>query len=315
MRHPITPCLLVLASLHALCSTTAASDPTTADCLSAYEQSIMLRNRHELRAARAELLVCVSPTCPEDVRNECARRVSDVSSQLPTLVFEAKDRAGNDIRAVSVSMDGHQLVETLEGTALSIDPGEHVFVFTAEGASPVEKRLVIREGEKDRREKVVVGPELLPTPPPPEPEPAVEPEVLPAPLVVLPVPTPLRVPEPDHTRRTAGIIVGAIGVVALGVALYEQVSAHNDYADSEHAARSGDEIERARTHSLYVDAKHAQTTAIVVGALGVVVLAPAAYLLLSSLGQTESPRATASVQQLTPWLAPSTAGLSYARQF
>ena len=134
-----------------------AADPTTADCLSANEHAISLRAQHKLRDARSQLLVCAAATCPADVRNECTRRVEDVNKSMPTLVFEAKDAAGNDLSGVRVTMDEQPLVERLEGTALSIDPGEHQFAFETQGYPKVWKQLVIREGEKERRERVVFG--------------------------------------------------------------------------------------------------------------------------------------------------------------
>jgi hypothetical protein len=289
---------------------TVLADPTTADCLSSYEQSINLKNRHELRAARAALLTCVAPTCPADVRDECAKRISDVNSLLPTIVIEAKDSEGNDLSVVQVTMDGRALVESLEGTALSIDPGEHVFVFTVEGWPPVDKRWVIREGEKERREKVVLAPPELPPPavtvvvPQPEPPPI----VLAAPVRPLP-------PEPDSTRRTMGIIVTALGVSALGVALYEQINAHNHYADSRAAAESGEPQQRASKHAMYEDAKSAQTAAIVFAAVGVGALVPGVYLLWSSLGGRAQRREAEASLQLTPWLSPRTVGVSCGRSF
>jgi hypothetical protein len=134
-----------------------AADPTTADCLSASESSLTLRNQHKLREARAALLICSAPSCPADVRAECIRRVSEVNAGIPTIVFEAKDGSGNDLSAVRVTIDGQLLVERLEGTALSIDPGVHAFTFESAGQTTVSKQLVIREGEKERRERVIFG--------------------------------------------------------------------------------------------------------------------------------------------------------------
>lgn len=134
-----------------------AADPTTADCLSASESSLSLRNQHKLRDARASLLICAAPSCPADVRAECARRVSEVNAAIPTIVFEAKDLVGNDLSAVKVSIDGQPLAERLEGAALSIDPGVHAFTFETAGQPTVQKQLVIREGEKDRRELIAFG--------------------------------------------------------------------------------------------------------------------------------------------------------------
>jgi hypothetical protein len=134
-----------------------AADPTTADCLGASEGSIALRNDHKLRAARAQLLVCSAASCPADIRAECARRVGEINVAIPTIVFEVKDPTGHDLTAVRVMMDGQPLAERLEGIALSIDPGEHAFSFETAGQPPLETRLVIREGEKDRRERIAFG--------------------------------------------------------------------------------------------------------------------------------------------------------------
>src|SRR5258708_32712612 len=86
-----------------------AADPTTADCLAANESSIALRNQHKLREARSRLLVCSAATCPGDIRDECIRRVGEINAAMPTIVFETKDRAGNDLSAVQVTMDGEPL--------------------------------------------------------------------------------------------------------------------------------------------------------------------------------------------------------------
>jgi hypothetical protein len=299
--------LLLLGIIQAIHGTAAAADPTTGECLAAYEQSISLRTRHELNAARAALLTCAAPSCPEDVRNECAHRVEEVNAQLPSIVFEAKDRDDNDLSKVSVSMDGRELAPRLDGSALSVDPGEHEFVFSVEGSPPLQKSLVIREGEKGRREKVVLGPERAPLTAAPVP-------TAPAELMVEPAPAPAARPKEEaHTQRNVGMIVGGAGVVALGIALYQQVSAHNHYADSERAAHSIDPAVRANTHALYEQAVHGQTSAIFIGAVGLAALGSGIYLLLSKPDES-APRA-AGAAQLAPWFAPGSGGARYARTF
>lgn len=161
-RMPNAVCLTVCAWALVGGASARAADPTTADCLGATEASLTLRNQHKLRDARAQLLICSAASCPGDIRGECTRRVAEVNAAMPTIVFETKDGAGNDISAVRVLMDGGMLAERLEGTAISIDPGEHSFVFQRGDEPPVQKVFVIREGEKERRERVVFG---GPTPP------------------------------------------------------------------------------------------------------------------------------------------------------
>jgi hypothetical protein len=187
------------------CPPAFAADPTTADCLAASEASLKAGNEHHLRADRSQLLVCSSTNCPADIRLEClecVRRVDEVNAAIPTIIFEAKDAAGNDLSAVKVTMDGEVLAERLEGSALSLDPGEHTFVFETAGQPPLEKKFVIRESQKDRREAIRFGgPAAAPVPGTP------------------PVDYP-QSPEPSHglgTQKILGIVAAGVGVVGLGV--------------------------------------------------------------------------------------------------
>ena len=156
MKHRLAPILASLTTVALLVPRPAhAARPTVAECLAASDASLQAGNEHKLRAERADLLVCAASSCPVDIRKECARRVEEVNGKLPTVIFEARDTAGNDRSAVRVTLDGELLTERLEGTAVSIDPGEHTFLFEAAGETAVTKKLVVRQGQKDRREAVV----------------------------------------------------------------------------------------------------------------------------------------------------------------
>jgi hypothetical protein len=155
-RHFIASCAIAWASI-LIGRTAHAADPTTADCLAASEASFKAANQHKLRAERSQLLVCAAASCPADIRKECVSRVDEVNTQIPTLIFAAKDASGADVSAVKVSMDGEVLAERLEGIALSVDPGEHTFTFETAGQSPLSKKLVVLETQKDRREFVMFG--------------------------------------------------------------------------------------------------------------------------------------------------------------
>ena len=136
-----------------------AGEPTVKECLSASEASLKLGNDYKLRAERAQLLICASASCPNDIRKECLRRVDEVNLAIPSIVFEAKDAQGNDLSAVKVTMDGELLAERLRGIALPVDPGEHTFRFEVAGKPAIEKQLLIREAQKDRHETIsVTGP-------------------------------------------------------------------------------------------------------------------------------------------------------------
>ncbi|HEX4476710.1 MAG TPA: hypothetical protein VH142_16595 [Polyangiaceae bacterium] len=134
-----------------------AADPSATECIAANDKAITLRDQHQLIETRAAFLTCASASCPAEVRDECAGRVADVNNSLPTIVFEAKDGAGNDLAAVTVTMDGHPFVGTLQGDAVPVDPGTHTFVFETAGQSQQTQQLLIFEGAKGRHVLITFG--------------------------------------------------------------------------------------------------------------------------------------------------------------
>jgi hypothetical protein len=163
----VDPCatlpLSILAALLASASA-AAADPTKLECIAANSAGQDLRRSGKLRDAREKLALCVSTSCPGPVREDCAQRLEEVDKVMPSVIFEAKDGAGNDLSAVHVTMDGRLLADRLDGTAIPIDPGPHDFVLEAAGLPRAQKRLVLREGDKGRHERIVLGAvQLTPT--------------------------------------------------------------------------------------------------------------------------------------------------------
>jgi hypothetical protein len=224
------PFALASALFVAAAGSAPAADPTTADCLTANDKSISLRNSHKLLTARTQLLVCAAASCPADVRKECVRRIDQVNASMPTVVFEVKDGSGNDLTAVNVKMDGEIVVERLEGTAISLDPGAHAFTFEVVGQPVVTRQLVIHEGQKDRREVIQIGPTASQQPAPPVPN-------LGAPPAAPPASTPS--PEPAKeglgTQRILGLAVASVGVVGVGIGSIfglQAMSKHNDAANA-----------------------------------------------------------------------------------
>jgi hypothetical protein len=170
-----------------------ADGPGVRECLSSSESSLTLRNGHKLRGARAQLLVCSSPSCPADIRAECTRRIDVVNAALPTLVFTAKGGAGQELSAVTVTMDGERVADHLDGTALSLDPGSHELTFEAKGQPPLTKTLVLHEGEKNRRETILIGAPAAPSSP--------------SPVVAT--------SDSGHGRRVLGVVAGATGLAGV----------------------------------------------------------------------------------------------------
>jgi len=263
---------VALAAAAALWSpSTRAADPTTADCLAASEVSLKLGNAHKLRTERSQLLVCAAPSCPVDIRKECLRRVDEVNAAIPTLVFEARDASGADLSAVKVTMDSEVLAERLEGTPLSLDPGEHTFVFETAGQLALTKALVIREAEKDRRESITFGPNGAPASPA-SPLTAATP-ALPAaagePLSTAHPPPPPR--QGLGTQRIVALAAGGLGLVGLGIGAGLGLSARSQYNDANTicpgtVCPSQDAVDKSKSAA---QKGNIATAAFIVGGLGV----------------------------------------------
>jgi hypothetical protein len=158
----IGPVLLALASLvHAA---PAAAEPTKQQCVDVNEQAQGLRQRGSLRTARLMLALCVDPACPGPVRQDCADRMAELDRAMPTVAFEIAARDGYDVSHVSLRVDGELESSHLDGAAVAIDPGEHTLQFVAVEGPEHEETIVAREGEKDRRVRVLLESTRVPQP-------------------------------------------------------------------------------------------------------------------------------------------------------
>jgi hypothetical protein len=185
--------------------------PARADdaaCIAASEQSLSFRQAGKLHDALRAAATCAAEGCPAEVHDECARRVASLGAAMPTLILAAKDASGGDLYDVKVSLDGAPLVGSLDGRPIAIDPGAHTFLFEVAGQPPVERKLVLREGEKDRRETVVLGAAPAPTPPVSTPSTT---------SVVLTPPRPVEPPPSWGPRHWLAVAVAGAGIVGVGV--------------------------------------------------------------------------------------------------
>jgi hypothetical protein len=210
-------CVLALAAT--LVAWPAISRADDATCIDASEKSISLRREGKLHDALKVLASCSDPACPAEVKEECAKRIAKIDEAMPTLVLVAKSSKGEDVPDVSVTLDGSPLALRVDGRPLSLDPGSHTFVLTAKGQPPVERTLLLREGEKNRQELVRIGPEPAPPPPPPRATPPVN--------------------DSWGGQKIAGVVIAGVGVLGLGLggtfgalAMSEQKTEQNDCSSS-----------------------------------------------------------------------------------
>src|SRR5580698_10380207 len=131
--HPLGSLLFVATTALAVA---AAPRPARADdnaCFAASEAEIGLRKQGKLRDAIKQLTVCADPKCPAEVSTECGRRIQALNAALPTIILTANDGKGNDVTAVTVTLDGAPLTQKLDGLAVAIDPGSHTLHFESAG--------------------------------------------------------------------------------------------------------------------------------------------------------------------------------------
>jgi len=99
----------------------------------------------------------------------------------------------------------------INGSALSLDPGEHTFVFDAAGSEPLTKTLMLREGEKDRRELITLRATPTHTPPPAE----------------------LVTRKRSTAVRAVGVGLVGLGVVGVGLGTFFGLRARSSWSSSQ----------------------------------------------------------------------------------
>jgi hypothetical protein len=135
------------------------------------------------------------------LRRDCTTWLDETVRQIPSVVLGAHDARGGDLLEAHATIDGVRVQNKLDGTPLDLNPGPHTIRFEGSGVAPVELKVVIRAGEKNRS---VLAP-LAPPPPP---------VTMPAPPAIAPPPPP---PPPPPPAPHAGVPWGvyAFGGVAL----------------------------------------------------------------------------------------------------
>ncbi len=203
--------ILASAALASLVSTSVAhaDDTSRRACSSAYEKAQTLRRGGKLRASRVELLACSQATCPAVISSDCVQWLKEVDSSLSSVVFSVRDHAGADVVEADITQDGEPLTSKLDGTAVAVDPGSHLFRVQPKSGEPIETRIIIREGEKLR-----IIPITLPAAVAAAPKDAPPPKVDAA--------------KSDRPSLVPVAILGGTAVVALGVSLVVGLGAKSD---------------------------------------------------------------------------------------
>jgi len=284
----------------------AIADVSKQQCIAADTSAQSLRRGGKFAAAREQLRICGDPTCPDLVRGDCARRTSELDRAQPTIVFDAKDRAGNDLSAVKVSIDGQPVASKVAGTALPVDPGEHSFTFEAPGQPPVTRSFVLKEGDRERRERIVVGAATA--------APLVGATSSKSPGAGTSSPEASRAsPGDGSSQRTWGLVAGGVGIAGLAVGTVFGLLAAN--------ANNAQNSDCSSSASLATCPHHAQAlsdhaTTVTDGTISTIAfVAGGALALTGAILFFNAPSPSTESLGVVPAVGPNVAGLSIAGRF
>jgi hypothetical protein len=148
--------LPLVAALVALATPARAKDAADR-CAEDAEAGQTARLAGKLRSARQHLISCATDACPRVVRVDCARWLSEVESEQPSLVVRARDAGGQDVSDVRVFVDGEKVADRADGLPIPVDVGERKLRFERAGSPAVDQSVVFRSGERSRVVTVVIG--------------------------------------------------------------------------------------------------------------------------------------------------------------
>ena len=261
------------------------------ECLAASDRGQNLRDEGKYRAARKEFIACARDVCPAVVQQTCSKWLQELDATAPTVVFDVKDERGNDLKDVSITLDGSPLAAPIDGRAIEMDAGSHVLRFEREGSEPVEQNVIFRTGERSR---IIRATFKLTSPPPQSTEAA---------AVVEPVSA-----SPFTPRLVTAVSLAVVAVASAAVGGYFLVQS-NQKADEASQLRNTLGASDACTNASStmcstlndnVQTQHgdaAVATGLFVGAGAFAVGAVAAWLLW--------PTSTEKPAQSALWLAPA----------
>jgi len=135
----------------------ARADDAKEKCANSYDQAQKLKREGKLKEARKELVVCGSEKCPSVLVPYCVQMLKDVDDATPTVLIVAHDEKGQSIDDVRVIVDGEVVAEKLDGRAMPVNPGSHVFRLEHMGSPAWEDKVLVTEGEHGHRIEPTFG--------------------------------------------------------------------------------------------------------------------------------------------------------------
>ena len=129
----------------------AANDK--ADCAAALKAAQAERTDRKLTKAIADFATCARPVCPKAMQKQCRPDLSaEAVAAQPSVVFSAKDASGNAGAPTRLPSRSTARSSRRPSTArpVTVDPGTHPMKFEMQGATTVNKDIVVAETDKSQ---------------------------------------------------------------------------------------------------------------------------------------------------------------------
>jgi hypothetical protein len=197
-----------------------------------------------------------------------------------------------DVPGLEVLLDGTLVGRPGWGIAMPVDPGKHEITARAPGHEAWSRLVEVEGSASTRAVTIELGAKVAS--PPPSADAAVTPSLTSA--------------RPPSAQRTAGLIVGAVGVVGLGLGAYLGIRAFQLHATSNDQCKGGCTAEGVSSNRDSMIAADVSTVAV---AAGLTTVGVGALLVLTAA----RPSRAASVLSVTPAVFGAGAGLSAGGSF
>ncbi len=228
------------------------------------------------------------------------------ASQLEPKLMRLSVNVAQKVDGLVVSRDGEPIDPATYGLALPADPGEHVVEARAPGKKPWSGKVTL---DKEAETETVEVPALEDAPVEPKPAPAEPPKVV--------APPPPKDPgDTGSTMRTAGLVIGGVGVAGLvtggvfGLIASSKWSSGKDDCPG-NVCRTQEAFDETRDARRFANLS---TLAFVVG--GVCTAAGIGLYLAAPSRASDAPTADKSASiRIAPTVAPSIVGLSLGGSF
>ncbi|MBX3127386.1 MAG: tetratricopeptide repeat protein [Polyangiaceae bacterium] len=231
------------------------------------------------------------------------KRAELLAARLSKLVIEVA-ASNRDIAGFVVTRRGASVDPGVFGVEVPVDPGPHEITARAPGYQ--DFTATVKVGESAARERVTIPPLERSAQPAAAPEPVAAPAVVTPP--VGPPPPADRGTRDGSGQRTAGLVVGGLGVVGVGVGAFFGLRAIGKNDDAKALCPRGNVCDEPRGVDLTDDAKGAALVSNIAFGVGAAAVIGGAVLYLTA------PSSPAGVR-LYPAVSTRAGGLSLGGRF